>query len=444
MHAKPTHMNMMACLKRFALLAAGLVISLQAHAGVKIENWQTSTGAEVYFVENHDLPIIDISIDFAAGSARDEPAKAGLAGVTRHMMTTGAAGMSEEDISRRMADIGAILGGELDLDRAAFKLRTLSNQRERDQALDIFTGIIQQPDFPEAILQREKTRIIAGLKEAATKPDTISSKTFMKALYGSHPYGLDSEPETVNAIQRDDLLKFYQTHYGAGNAVIALIGDMSREQANEIAERLSSGLPKAESPGALPAVPLPTQPSEQRIEHPATQSHIVLGYPGVRRGDPDYFALYVGNYILGGGGFVSRLTEEVREKRGLVYSVNSYFMPMAVEGPFQIGLQTKKEQGAEALKVVRDTLDKFIRQGVTETELKAAKQNIIGSFPLRIDSNAKILDYLAVIGFYKLPLTYLDDFNKEIDRVTTAQIKDAFNRRLKTDNMVTVIVGTAQ
>jgi zinc protease len=427
-----------------ALLALGLLFSLQTLAAVKIEHWQTASGAEVYFVENRDLPIIDISVSFAAGSARDEAAKAGLAEITNHMMTAGAAGMSEEEISRRMADIGAILGNELDLDRAAFKLRTLSSAAEREQALDIFGKIMQQPDFPEAVLQREKTRIIAGLKESATKPETISSKTFMKTLYGSHPYALDAEPETVAAIARADLLRFYQSYYGAANAVIALIGDMSRDEANAIAERLSAGLPKSPRAGSLPAVSLPLAANEQHIEHPASQSHILLGYPGVSRGDADYFPLYVGNYILGGGGFVSRLTEEVREKRGLVYSVYSYFMPMSVPGPFQIGLQTKKEQGEEALKLVRDTLAKFMRDGVSEAELKAAKQNIIGGFPLRLDSNSKILDYLAVIGFYKLPLTYIDDFNKEIDKVTAAQIKDAFNRRIRQDNMVTVIVGTAQ
>lgn len=425
-------------------VAAAFAFSLQAQAAVKIEHWQTSTGAGVYFVENHDLPIVDISIDFAAGSARDSEAKAGLSAITRHMMTTGAGGMSEEEISRRLADIGAVLGGEQDMDRAGFKLRTLSKSPERERALEIFGKIVQQPDFPEAILQREKTRIIANLKEAATKPDSISSKVFMKAVYGSHPYGFESAPETIEAIQRADLEQFYRTHYSAGNAVIALIGDMSREQAQAIAEQLTAALPKSPLPPALPAVELPQQAQEQRIAHPASQSHILVGYPGVRRGDPDYFPLYVGNYILGGGGFVSRLTSEVREKRGLVYSVYSYFMPMAVEGPFQIGLQTKKEQGEEALKVVRDTLQRFMEKGVTEDELKAAKQNLIGGFPLRLDSNAKILDYLAVIGFYKLPLSYLEDFNKEVEKVTAAQIKEAFNRRIHPDQMVTVVVGAAQ
>ena len=422
---------------------AAVLLSVSAQAAVNIQQWKTASGADVYFVENHDLPIIDLSVNFAAGSARDVPEKSGLAGMTRYLMTLGAAGMSDEEISRKMADVGAVMGGELDADRAAFKLRTLRQAREREQALDIFGKVLQQPDFPQATLEREKARAIAGLQEAATQPESIANKAFMKALYGNHPYALDDggEPETVGALKRDDLQAFYQQHYGAKGAVIAMIGDMTREEASQIAERLTAKLPAVEAQPALPAVTFPQRAVDERIQHPATQSHILLGYPGVKRGDPDYFPLYVGNYILGGGGFVSRLTEEVREKRGLVYSVYSYFMPMADLGPFQIGLQTKREQSAEAMKVVEQTLDKFMQGGVTEGELIAAKQNITGGFPLRLDSNSKILDYLAVIGFYKLPLTYLEDFNKNVNNVTTAQIKDAFNRRIDTHKLVTVVVG---
>jgi len=428
-------------IKSLLLAATVGLFSLQAQAGLKIQQWQTAEGSEVYFVENHDLPIMDISVNFAAGNARDEASKAGVAGVTKYMMTLGAAGLTDEDISKRMADVGAVLGGELDADRASFKLRTLSSARERDQALDVFTKILHKPDFPQAVLEREKARIIAGLREAATQPESISSKAFMKALYGTHPYSIDEEPETVASIQQADLKKFYSTYYGAQGAVIALIGDMSRADAEQLAERISKGLPQVAAVAPLPGVTYPDQAKEERIAHPASQSHILLGYPGVKRGDADYFPLYVGNYILGGGGFVSRLTEEVREKRGLVYSVYSYFMPMAQLGPFQVGLQTKRDQADAALKLVRETLDKFISDGVTEKELQAAKMNITGGFPLRLDSNGKILDYLAVIGFYKLPLTYLDDFNSQVNKVTAAQIKDAFNRRIKTDKMVTVVVG---
>ena len=423
------------------LLIATLLIVSPAQAGLKIQQWQTNNGAKVYFVENHDLPIIDISSIFHAGNAQDDATKPGVASIARHMMTLGAAGLSDEKISKQFADVGAQLGGGIDDDMASIKLRTLSNALERDQALDLYIKILQKPDFPEEVLAREKARVIAGLKEADTQPETIADKAYTKALFGSHPYGLNVEPEDVEHIDRYAVQKFYSTHYGAQSAVIALIGDMSREQAAQIAERIASDLPKADKPAPLPKVAYPSQANEQHIAHPATQAHILLGYPGMKRGDPDYFPLYVGNYILGGGGFVSRLTEEVREKRGLVYSVYSYFMPMAELGQFQIGLQTKRDQAGAALKLVRETLDKFMQGGVTEAQLKAAKQNITGGFPMRIDSNGKILDYLAVVGFYQLPLTYLDDFNANVNAVTTAQIKDAFNRRIQTDKMVTVVVG---
>ncbi len=423
-----------------------LAFSVSAHAGVKIQQWQTNAGAEVYFVENHDLPIVDVSVNFNAGSARDTAAKSGVAGVTRYLMTLGAAGMTDETIANKMADVGAVLSGSFDADRAAFKLRTLSSEREKTQALEVFTKVLQQPDFPEAVLAREKARIISSLQESATQPESISNKAFMDALYGNHPYSLDEsgEVDTVATIKRADLQSFYDKFYGAKGAVVAIIGDLTREQANAIAENITGGLPKTALAQPIAAATPPTQAIEQRIVHPASQSHILLGYTGIKRSDPDLFPLYVGNYILGGGGFVSRLTEEVREKRGLVYSVYSYFMPMAELGPFQIGLQTKKDQADDALKLVRETLDNFIKKGVTEKELKAAKDNIIGGFPMRIDSNGKILDYLAMIGFYKLPLGYLDDYNAKVASVTTAQIKDAFNRRLKSEHFVTVIVGAPE
>ncbi len=424
-----------------ALVLLLISFNVVANAAVKINHWQTSTGAQVYFVENHDLPIIDMAVNFPAGSARDTKATSGVAGVTRYLMTLGADGMNEEAITNAFADIGANLGGELDVDRAAFKLRTLTS--ESAKALETFNKILHKPDFPQAILEREKTRIVAGLQESATQPESISNKAFIQALYPNHPYGLDEsgEIETINAMKRDDLIAFYNTYYTAKSAVIALIGDMTEAQAKTIAEDAAKGLPQGAAVPKIAEVTYPSASSEQRIVHPASQAHILLGYPGIKRGDPDYFALYLGNYVLGGGGFVSRLTEEVREKRGLVYSVYSYFMPMAEIGPFQIGLQTKKEQADEATKVVNATVAKFIANGVTEKELKAAKDNIIGGFPMRIDSNAKILDYLSLIGFHKLPLTYLEDFNKQVAKVTAKQIKDAFQRRIKPQDFVSVTVG---
>lgn len=420
-----------------------MLVSWSANAAVNIQHWQTSAGSEVYFVENHDLPIVDMSTSFYAGSARDSKEKAGVASLTRYMLSLGADALTETQIAQQMADIGAQLGGEFDVDRASLKLRTLSQSNELGKALDIYRRILQKPDFPADVLAREKTRIIAGLQEAETQPESIASRAFMRALYVEHPYAYtsDQQPASVNRISREDLVQFYQNHYGAQGAVLAIIGDLTRAQAEAIAEQISQGLPKVTQPAPLPVVSPLMKASETRIAHPASQSHILIGAPGVKRGDPDFFPLYVGNYILGGGGFVSRLTEEVREKRGLVYSVYSYFMPMGQLGPFQLGLQTKKEQTNEALAVVRETLKTFIDKGVTAKELQAAKQNLIGGFPLRLDSNSKILDYLSIIGFYKLPLTYLADFNQRVASVTESQIHDAFKRRVNPDQLATVIVG---
>ncbi|HSD62086.1 MAG TPA: pitrilysin family protein [Burkholderiales bacterium] len=420
-----------------------LLLALPAQAGVQIQHWQTSSGARVYFAENHDLPILDLSVDFPAGSSADTPEQSGLASLVEHLLGQGAEGLTEEQISNAFADVGASFTGRFDTDRAGLSLRTLSSAREKKQALDTFSRVLLKPTFPEAVVEREKARTIAAIKESDTKPETIADRAFERLLYGSHPYALRSSGEvgTVGALKRQHLVDFYQARYSRRDAVVAIMGDVTRPEAEAIAESLTAGLPEGKPVPALPKVALPERAETERIAHPATQAHILVGYPGINRGDPDYFPLWVGNYILGGGGFVSRLTHEVREKRGYAYSVYSYFAPLKQPGPFQIGLQTKKEQAEEALAVVRTTLDEFIARGVTEKELKAAKDNIIGGFPLRIDSNKKIHEYLAVIGFYGLPLTYLDDFTSNVDKVTAAQIQDAFKRRIDPQRMVTVVVG---
>ena len=426
---------------------SALVLSLAAgiaFATPQIQHWQAPSGARVYFVEDHGLPMLDVAVDFAAGSGFDVAGKVGVASLTYGMLDLGAQDLSEDDIARKLADIGAQLGGQFDSDRAGLRLRTLSNATEREAALDILARCLQQPLFPEPVLAREKARLIAALKEAETQPESIAEKAFGRAVFGVHPYGWHTEVTDVEKIQRAELEDFYRAHYGAKQAVVALMGDVTRAQAEAIAQRLTAGLPTGGADARIAPVMIRIQPSEQRIEHPASQSHILIGTPGIARNDEDYFPLYVGNYILGGGGFVSRLMNEVREKRGMAYSVYSYFMPMQQPGAFQIGLQTKKEQADESLQLVRQTLRTFVDGGVTAKELRAAKQNIVGGFPLRIDSNKKILEYLSVIGFYDLPLTYLDDFTGKVEKVTARQIHDAFKRRIDPDALATVIVGAPE
>ncbi len=443
------HIDLLATLlKRFArLLIPVLCFSVSAaFATPSIQHWQSASGAKVLFVENHDIPMLDVAVSFPAGSSFDKADSSGVAGLTHHMLDAGSEGLSEDEISRGMADIGAQFGGSFDQDRSGMTLRTLSNPAVRDKALGMMALVLQHPVFPDGILEREKARLTASLKEAETKPENIADKAFQKAVYGAHPYALpiSGEIASVGKVTMLDLRKFYREHYSAGSAVVAIMGDVSRAEAEAIAQRLTEKLPLSEVPSALPEVAMQIPASEQRISHPASQSHILVGAPGMSRTDPDYFPMYVGNYILGGGGFVSRLMNEIREKKGLAYSVYSYFIPLKQPGAFQIGLQTKKEQADEALQLVRGTLAQFIANGPTEKELLAAKQNIVGGFPLRIDSNSKIIGYLSIIGFYDLPLTYLDDFTLKIERVSVAQVRDAFARRIDPRAMATVIVGAPE
>ncbi|MEJ5211709.1 MAG: insulinase family protein, partial [Burkholderiales bacterium] len=190
------------------------------------------------------------------------------------------------------------------------------------------------------------------------------------------------------------------------------------------------------------AEPIPSPAGQTvRLPHPATQAHILMGQPGMSRLDPDYFPLLVGNYVLGGGGFDSRILKEIRQKRGLAYSAYSYFLPLAQPGPLIMGVQTKKEDAPEVLRVLKETVSRFVTEGPTGAELAQARNNIVLGFPLRMDSNRKILDFLGVIGFYDLPLTWLDDYPKAVARVTAAQVRDAFRRRVLPEKMVTVVVG---
>ncbi|WP_374563785.1 M16 family metallopeptidase [Nitrosomonas sp.] len=427
----------------FALLI--IFLSPCALASLSIQYWETSSGARVYFVENRDLPILDVSVEFAAGSSMDTPGKSGRANLVQHLLSLGAGGLSEDQIATTLADVGAQLKSQFDRDRAGVSLRTLSSIKERTQALDVFARIIQQPEFPKDIVTREKTRIIASIKESSTKPDYIGDRELMKMLYGQHPYGLNEagEIETLSRLQREDLIAFYRSHYVAKNAIIAMIGDVTRQEAAAIAERLTEKLPAKDAETTISVVAIPPA-GVKRIPHPAAQSHIQLAYPGLRRNDPDYFPLLVGNHILGGGGFVSRLMEEVRQQRGLAYSVYSFFSPYQEQGPFLVGLQTKKEQSEDAFALVQQVLKNFVENGPTEEELVAAKQNIIGGFPLRIDSNNKILGFLSVIGFYQLPLTFLTDYLVAVEAVTIEQIRQAFQRRIQPDGMVAVIVGAME
>lgn len=432
----------MARLARRALMGLALVWAGTAAAVPEIQHWQTDNGARVYFVPAPQLPMVDARIVFDAGAARDE-AKPGLASLTNRMLSMGAGGMDADTIARKLEQVGAATGQGSERDMAWLSLRSLVEPEQLDPAVDVLAQMLANPDFPQQDFERERARTLVALEQQRESPAQVAEETFYRAVYGDHPYA--SPPlgtkQGVESLRVGDLRAFHQRFYVARNAVVGIVGDLDRAAAEQLAQRLTAGLPEGQAAPGLPEVPALQQGATERIDHPSTQTHVRVGQPGMARGGADYFPLYVGNYALGGGGLVSRLNEEVREKRGLSYSVYSYFYPMARKGPFLMAMQTRNDQAEQGLEVLRDTLRGFLEQGITDDELKAAKQNITGGFPLRIDSNQDMVEYLAMIGFYGLPLDYLQRFNERVEAVTREQVNDAFRRRLAPDDMATVIVG---
>jgi zinc protease len=422
-----------------------LFVSWSAQASPKIETWKTSKGTEVYYVHAPELPMVDMEIVFDAGGSRNGKLP-GLAALTNSLLNQGAGGLDADAISNGFESLGAIYGSDAGYDSASVSLRTLTDESLLNKAIDNLKLVVSKADFPKEALERQRARMLIGIKSKQQSPGAIAQDAFMHAVYQSHPYASpnDGTEESVTAIKRKDILSFYKKYYVASNALVAIVGAVDRKQAEQIAEDITSGLEQGEKAEPLETVKDLDKADTVFIEHPSAQTHILVGQPGLKRGDPDYFPLYVGNHVLGGGGMVSRLFEEIREKRGLSYSAYSYFSPMRFNGPFLAGLQTRSDQVDEALSVLIENINRYIETGPTEDELIAAKKNITGGYPLRIDSNSKILNYVVVIAYYKLPLDYLDTFNANVEAVTIEQIKDAFKRRVTPDKLITVMVGSSE
>jgi zinc protease len=435
---------------RIATASVLALISVTAQAGLPIQRWTAANQAEVLLIESPALPMVDVQIDFDAGSRRDPATQAGLASAVSAMMSKGvrardaAPALDENALGEAWADLGAMFGASAGGDRFSVTLRSLTVPDVLQSALQLAARQLADPTFAAEVWNTERARFIAAIKEANSQPGTQAQRAYARAVYGTHPYGYQPDETSLQAIAPDDLRQFHDRYLKACRARVSIVGALNRAQAEAAVERLLSLLPAGGTCEALPAVP-DVQPlqaaTERQLALNSAQAHVLIGQPGIARSDPAFFPITVGNYILGGGGFVSRLTEQVREKRGLSYSVYSYFAPGLHAGAFTVGLQTRPDQTAQAVQVATDVLRQFVQAGPTERELKAAKDNLVGGFALRLDSNRKLLDQLANIGWNRLPLNYLDTWTDEVQRVTVADIRSAFQRVLQPDRMVTVIVG---
>ncbi|MGH8558896.1 MAG: M16 family metallopeptidase [Methylococcales bacterium] len=426
----------------FCIIVSNWLAATAVQAGPDIQHWQTDKGTRVYFVETEGLPLVDIQIVFDAGSARDGN-QFGLAALTSGLLDKGAGEWDASQIAQRLEGVGAKLATGVSRDSASLTLRCLTQARILDLALKTTAKVLSDPKFSSLDFSREQKRILATLRHQTESPDEVAEKAFFEQIYQSHPYAHQvlGEIETVKALTTLDIRKFYQQYYVASNAIAVVVGDVTREKAASMIEELTANLVAGTRPQPVAPVNYMVEGHSESIAFPSAQTHIYAGMPALTKNDPEYIALYVGNHVLGGSGLVSRISEEIREKRGLAYSSSSSFAPMGGKGPFIMGLQTRNDQSGEALRLLNKAVDDFIANGPREEELVKAKKNLTGGFVLRIDSNKKVSDYVAMIAFYDLPLDYLDTFIDRVNAVTADQIKKAFQSHLNSKQFQTILVG---
>lgn len=419
-----------------------VLFSLSAHAKVlDIQHWKTQKGTPVYFVPTKEIPICVIQIAFDGGSARDEKLP-GIARLVNTLMNKGNDGLTADQLAEGFENIGAEYNHWVDRDMTVFQLKTITENKQLDTAVNYFSKIFK-PDFSQKAFDQGKNTQIMAISQSEESPNTVADKTLLKAIYGDYPYGnpILGSKKSVHNIQLSNIKTFYQNYYTAKNAVISIAGAIDEKTAKALAEKVTRALSEGKKAVALSEPTSSTKATKINIPYASSQTVIRLGQLGISRHDPNYFPLLIGNYTLGGGMLVSRLSDEIREKRGLSYNVVSGFNPMAEKGPFIIALATRTEKAPEALKVTQNTLKRFLAEGPTDAELVAAKRFMKGNFPLRFETNTDIAQVLLNMNFYHLPLDYLDTYLAKIDGVTKEQIKLAFQKHVHMDTMAIVTVG---
>lgn len=406
------------------------------------QHWQTKNGAHVIFYQALEVPMLDISVAFAAGSAYDGDAF-GLSALTTHLIDQGNNSLDANTVAEQLADTGAQFEAANNRDMIILNLKTLTKADSLKKATETFTAIINHPDFPESAFNREKAQLLMAIAQTQESPDEVAEQTFFQALYNKHPYAhpIIGTRDHVSVLTSEQVRHFYQQFFVGNNATIVMVGAIDQTLARQLSEQITQDLPKGLTADGIPKALATTEEMYIEVPFPSSQTVLRLGQVGINHHDPHYFPLQVGNYILGGDALASRLADELREKRGLTYGVSSQFAPMPGLGPFVISFSTKNSQSLSAIDITRKTLSSFLQTGPTEQELVAAKQYLTGSFPLSLASNRSIANMLLKKAFYHLPEDYLDTYVAHINAVTVSEIKEAFNQLIKPDKFLQVTVG---
>lgn len=402
-------------------------------------------GLTLLMVERHNVPVVMVTVGIRAGNLFEPEEKAGLANLTAELLTSGTNKRTAYEISEGIEFVGASLDASGGDDYITVTLSVL--KKDIDLGFDLLSDVILNPVFPEDELNKRKEHIKGGLKSEEEDPGFIAKREFKKAVFGTHPYGrlITGDSKTIDRIKRDDLRRFYSDYYIPGNAIMSVIGDITPREVSEILEKyFSAWQSKEPKTFSLPAIETRKGKKTIAIDRDLTQASIILGHEGISRDNPDYYAISVMNYVLGGGGFSSRLMQNVRDEKGLVYDIHSFFDANKYGGYFQVALQTKNESTNVAIEEVIKEIKNIQLNGISGTELLDAKTFLIGSFPMRIETNRRIADFLVAVEFYGLGIDYIDKYPRYIGSVTKEDILRVAKRYLDPDNYILVIVADQQ
>lgn len=414
----------------------------RVYAEITGEREILQNGITLLHSEKKALPIITIVAAIKAGSVVEPSEKAGLANLTSGLLSEGTLKRSSKDISNAIEFVGGELetsGGE---DYITITLLVL--KKDVELGLDLLSDIILNPAFSEDEIKRKKAIIKSLIIQQKEEPGEIASKTFAEAVFGKHPYGrpVEGDEESIENISRKDITDFHKTFYLPNNTIIAAVGDIEREKLKSLIDRYFKNWQRKDFKEiSLPEPEFSDKPKVIKINKNIAQSNIILGHPGIKRDNPDYYAVSVMNYILGGGGFASRLMDNIRDNKGLVYDVHSIFTSHKYAGSFQASLQTKNQSANAAIDELLREMERIKREPVSDKEVIDAESYLTGSFPLRLDSNSKIAGFLIAVEYYNLGLDYVDNYKKFINAVTRDDILRVAQKYLNTRNYVLVIVG---
>jgi zinc protease len=410
-----------------------------AHA-MKIHLVKSPGGIEAWHVEEHGVPMIALRFAFTGGNSQDPAGKEGVANFMSAMLDEGAADLSSEEFQKRMEEIAMRMSFEDGRDAFFGNFETLTANRAK--AVELLRLALNKPRFDEDAVERIRGQLLAALVYADRDPEKVAGKEWSKTAFPGHPYGrpANGTKETVNAIKRDDLASYWRKNFARSNLKVVAVGDITAEQLGVLLDTVFGELPeKAE---LMPVADTKPAAGGQRIiEMSIPQSVAVFGFGAVVRKDPDFMPAFVMNQILGGGGFASRLMEEVREKRGLAYGVHSYIQPYLHASIFAGSVATKNDKLAQSIDIIRGELKRMAENGPTQTELDNAKSYLTGSYALRFDSNAKIASQLMGLLQDGYGIDYVDKRNALVQAVTLEDVKRAAQRILRTDDLIVTIVG---